>query len=84
MTAGAVSFPKLPVGAMGYRVLMVLHLGSVDEILGPVVGDIPIRPVPNLHPVRAGTVEGKRDGLVNLDLLLAVRAAQNYLQPAVL
>lgn len=77
-------FPKLLVGAVDYRVLLVLRLGSVHEVLGPVVGDIPIRPVPDLHAVRAGAVEGKGDRLVNLDLLLAVGAAQNYLEPAVL
>ena len=84
MTGRAVGFPKLLVRTVRDGVLVVFHLGPIDEVLGPVVGDIPIRPVPHLHSLGAGTVEGKCDGLVNLDLLLAVRAAQNYLQPAVL
>lgn len=84
MADRAVGFPKLLVRTVRDGVLVVFHLGPIDEVLGPVVSDIPIRPVPDLHPLGAGAVEGEGNRLVNLDLLLTVRAAQNYLQPAVL
>ena len=84
MADRAVGFPNLLVRTVRDGVLVVLHFGPIDEVLGPVVSDIPIRPVPNLHPLGAGAVEGECNCLMNLDLLLAVGSTQNYLQPAVL